>query len=153
MSLYGHDFIKESSFDEELEGLDLTPYVQLVAYDDISRGTTNQIREFCESELATVLTEKSVLTKPTLMRLSKADDEKRRTKLIAYQLAKEAKDPAWKKMVKYRQLMKEQKAIIMKKYGKKAGKIAKSSQKEYIKVARKAPNGKASLQNTELGLQ
>ena len=138
MSLYGHKFIKESTVDEELEGLDLTPYVEMVAYDDISRGSDEQIKEFCESELAKVFLEKQVLNKPAMMRLDKASDVKRRTKLIAYQLAKEANDVAWKKMVKYRELMKEQRAIIMKKYGKKAQKIAMASQKEYIKTARKA---------------
>lgn len=141
--LYGHSFLKESLVDDELKDVDLKPYVELVAYDDLSRGTTEQIHEFCESELATVLQERQVLNKGTMMRLSKQDDVRRRQKLIAYQLAKEANDPAWKKMTLYRSKMKEQRAIIMKKYGKKAQKIANASQKEYIKAARKEPAKKA----------
>lgn len=138
-TLYGHKFIKESSeVDEELKDVDLKEYVSLIAYDDISRGSDEQIKEFCESELAKVLCEKQVFNKPEMMRISKQTDLKRRTKLIAYQLAKEANDVAWRKMVKYRALMKEQRDIIMKKYGKKAQKIALASQKEYIKTARKA---------------
>lgn len=138
--LYGNSFMKESLVvDDELKDVNLQPYVEMIAYDDISRGSTEQIKEFCESELATVLQERQVLNKGTMMRLSKQDDVKRRTKLIAYQLAKEANDPAWKKMTLYRSKMKEQRAIILKKYGKKAQKIALASQKEYIKTARKEP--------------
>ena len=134
-------FVKEANeMDEELQGVDLKNYVSLIAYDDISRGSDAQIKEFCESELAQVLCEKQVFNKPEMMRISKQTDLKRRTKLIAYQLAKEANHPAWKKMVKYRALMKEQRDIIMKVFGKKAQKIALASQKEYIKTARKASN-------------
>jgi len=137
--LYGHKLIQENyEVDDELKDVNLQEYVSLIAYDDISRGSDVQIKEFCESELAQVFCEKQVLNKPAMMRLDKQSDVKRRTKLIAYQLAKEANDVAWKKMIKYRELMKEQRAIIMKKYGKKAQKIAMASQKEYIKAAKKA---------------
>ena len=138
--LFGHSFLSESLVDNELSGIDLTPYVQIVAFDDISRSSSEQIKEFCESELAQVLQERQVLNKKAMMRLDKDADIKRRTKLIAYQLAKEANDPAWRKMCLYREKMKEQRAVIMKKYGKKAQKIALASQKEYIKTARKEPN-------------
>lgn len=145
MSLYGHRFtniLSESAApeDEELKGIDLKPFIEAMAYDDISRGTDEQIHEFCNSELAQVLQEKQVLNKPTMMRLDKASDQKRRQKLIVYQLAEQANDPAFKKMVFHRKKMKEYKAILMKKYGKKAEKIAAVSQREYIKAARKAPS-------------
>ena len=143
MSLYGHKFIKES-YEDELEGIDLAPYVELMAYDDISRGSEEQIHEFCNSELAEVLQERQVLNKKMLVRLDKASDQKRRAKLIAYQLANEANDPAWKKMQLYRAKWKEQRAIVVKKYGKKAMKLANVSQREYIKAARKEPNVSAS---------
>lgn len=151
MSLYGHKFLAES-YDNELEGVDLQPYVELMAYDDISRGSEEQIHEFCESELATVLQERQVLNKATMMRLDKASDAKRRTKLIAYQLSKEANDPAWRKMCLYRAKMKEQRAIVMKKYGKKAAKIANVAQREYIKSARKEPTNQYAYtsKNTEM---
>ena len=151
MSLYGHKFLEESCKDE-FEGVDLQPYVELMAYDDISRGSDEQIHEFCDSELATVLQERQVLNKATMMRLDKASDAKRRTKLIAYQLSKEANDPAWRKMCLYRAKMKEQRAIVMKKYGKKAAKLANLAQKEYIKTARKEPTNQYAYtsKNTEL---
>ena len=67
--------------------------LEMLLVDDILRGTSEQIKEFCESEEARILQEKDVLKKPTMMRLSKADDEKRRVKLMAYQIAKAANDP------------------------------------------------------------
>nr|DAG94175.1 MAG TPA: hypothetical protein [Herelleviridae sp.] len=105
--------------------------------DDLIRMNSDQIKEFCESEEAKILEEKAVLKKPTLMRLSKQDDLHRRTKLIAYQLAKADNYIAWKKLVKYTALRKESIADIMKKYGPRAEKIAKTAQKNYIQVASK----------------
>lgn len=123
----------------DLGGVAMDTLIEGFLYDEISRGTTEQIKEFCESEAAQVLVERSVLKKGTLMRLSKQDDEKRRIKLVAYNLAKEAKDPAWAKLQKARREEKKQIAIIMKKYGAKAKKIAIIAQKEYIKTASKLP--------------
>ena len=139
MSLYGHKLLNES-YEDEFEGVDLKPYAELMAYDDISRGSDEQIHEFCNSELAEVLCERQVLNKKMMVRLDKASDQKRRAKLIAYQLAKESNDPAWKKMMLYRSKWKEQRAIVVKKYGKKAVKLANVSQREYIKAARKEPS-------------
>ena len=99
MSLYGHSALKESFQRDDLEGVDLKPYVELMAYDHISRGDSEQIKEFCQSDVAQVLMEKQVLNKGTMMRLSKADDEKRRIIMISYRLAKEANDPEYTKMI------------------------------------------------------
>ena len=72
--------------------------LEMFIVDDVLRGTEEQIKEFVESPEAKILEEKAVLKKPTLMRLSKADDEKRRVKLMAYQLAKNANDLRVKKL-------------------------------------------------------
>lgn len=105
--------------------------------DDLLRQTSQQIKEFCESEEAKILQEKAVLKKPTMMRLSKADDEKRRIKLMAYQLAKEANDPEWTKLKNYTAKRKESINKIMARYGSKAEKMAKIAQKNYISTAKK----------------
>ena len=110
--------------------------MELYLVDDILRGTSQQIHDFCESAEAQILMEKQVLNKPTLHRLSKSDDLRRRIKLTAYQLAKEAKDPLWDKLVKFQRLKKEYAGKILTKYGKKAERIAKLAQKEYIKKSR-----------------
>lgn len=140
MALYGHKFLKEATTTEAPEPVDteaMKTYVELMAYDDISHGTSDQIKEFCESAAAQVLTERQVLNKKSLFRLSKADDQKRRIKLIVYQMAKEKNDPDWKKMLMHRSKMKEYRAKLIKKYGVKASKIATQAQREYIKRAKK----------------
>lgn len=116
--------------------------LEMMIVDDVLHGTSDQIKQFCESEEAKILQEKAVLKKPTMMRLSKADDERRRIKLIAYQLAKEAKDPEWDKLKKYTALRKESINKIMKKYGSRAAKMAKIAQKNYISTASKATAAK-----------
>ena len=79
--------------------------------DDIMRGSSDDIKNFCESEEAQILVEKQVLNKPTIHRMSKADDYKRRVKLASYQLAKDANDPLWTRLVKYQKLKKLQRLL------------------------------------------
>lgn len=110
--------------------------MELFIVDDVLRGTTEDITNFCESAEAQILIEKQVLNKPTLHRLSKQDDLKRRIKLISYQLAKDSKDPLWAKLVKYQSLKKQYAQKILDKYGKKAERAAKIAQKAYIKKAK-----------------
>jgi len=132
MGLYGHNLENEDfSSDINMDAL-----VEMYFIDDISRMSTKQIKEFLESDQAKALEEKAVLTKPTMMRLSKQDDETRRIKLACYQLAKEANDPNFAKMVKYRDLWKKYRAVIFQKYANKATRIARAGQKEYLKKAR-----------------
>ncbi len=133
MSVYGHSILRETT----MENVDVQPFVELFICDDITKMDSNSAKQFCESTVAQVLSEKSVLKKPTMMRLSRADDEARRIKLCAYQLAKEDNDPNWKKMVMYREKWKEYRGLVMKKYGAKATRMAKIAQKEYIKKAQK----------------
>lgn len=111
--------------------------LEMFYVDDILRMNSDKIHEFCESEEAKILQEKAVLKKPTMMRLSKQDDEKRRIKLMAYQLAKEDNDPNWIKLKKHTAQRKEDIAKIMAKYGSRAEKMAKIAQKNYIKSASK----------------
>jgi hypothetical protein len=118
------------------EMADSNVVMELFTIDDVLRGTTEDIQKFCESEEAQILVEKQVLSKPTLHRLSKQDDLKRRIKLIAYQMAKAANDPAWTKLVKSQKLKKEFAQKILNKYGKKAERVAKIAQKKYIKNAK-----------------
>lgn len=135
MSLYGTESLTSV---EELANSNTI--LEMLFTDDILRLNDEQIKEFCTSESAKILEEKAVLKKPTLVRLSKADDEKRRIKLIAYQLAKDANDPEWTKLKTYTAKRKESINKIMKKYGNKAKKIAKLAQKNYINTAKKLPS-------------
>ncbi len=113
-------------------GDELKEFVQLIAADEATRLPENQIQQLLESG------EFQALNKKTMMRLSKADDHKRRVKLIAYKLAKDANNPHWGKMMTWRGKWKGERDEILKIFGKKAEKIAKLAQKEYIKKAKKA---------------
>ena len=110
--------------------------LELFTLDDVLRGPSEKIQEFCESEEAKILMEKQVLNKPTIIRMSKASDLKRRIKLISYRLAKDANDPMWTKLVKHQKAKKEFAQKILDKYGKKAERAAKIAQKAYIKKAK-----------------
>ena len=76
--------------------------------------------------------------------ISMDSDKTRRTKLIAYSIAKAKDDTEWKKMIKYRKLWKQSRDKIMAKYGRQASKIAAKAQREYIKRTRSARPGEES---------
>lgn len=129
--LYGTSHI--SSIEEIANSTEL---LEKFLVDDILKGSSDDIHQFCESEEAQILVEKQVLNKPTLHRMSKADDFKRRITIASYQLAKDANDPLWKKLCKFHTLKKEMKKKILAKYSKKATRIARIAQKKYIKAAK-----------------
>jgi hypothetical protein len=131
MSFYG-----ETNFQSMEDLANSNELMEMFLYDDLSGRSEEEIKKFCESADAQVLMEKQVLNKQTLNRLSKKDDFKRRVVLISYQLAKEAKDPAWTKLVKFQAKRKECKRIIINKYAAKAERIAKSAQRNYIQTAK-----------------
>lgn len=110
--------------------------MEMLLVDELLHGTSEQIHEFCNSPEMEILMEKAVLKRPTLVRLSKTDDAKRRTKLMAYQLAKESKDPLWDMLKKLTAKRKQTIRKIMSKYGPKAKRLANLSQKNYIKKAK-----------------
>ena len=77
-NLYGTTHI--SSIEEAANDNKL---LELFLVDDILKGTSEEIKNFCESEEAQILVEKQVLNKPTLVRLSKEDDLKKRIKITS----------------------------------------------------------------------
>lgn len=104
--------------------------------------TPEQQEWFLESELAETLVTEGKMRRNTIVFLSGKDDLSRRTKMSALQLAKDKKDPLFEKLrvnrVKERNLLSQ----IMKKYGNKGTKIAKKSQKNWIKNKMPANFGK-----------
>lgn len=130
MSLYGH-----TNLSDEYSGVDIDSVVESFFYDDISRMSSDQIKQFLESEQCKALVERSILNKPTLMRLSKEDDRLRRIRIMCYTIAKQTKDPNWEKCKKYRALWKKYRGIIFAKYGAKATRLATIAQNKYIKQA------------------
>lgn len=132
--LYGTTHI--ASIEEAAKDAEL---LELFLIDDVLRGSSEQIAQFCESQEAAILVEQGVLKKNALVRMNTLEsDFNRRVKLTSYQLAKAAKSPDFDKLVKYSRLKKEYATKILNKYGAKAARIAKLAQKEYIKKARAA---------------
>lgn len=104
-------------------------------FDELSMLTDEDKQAFVESAECKVLLEKGLISRKTLVRLNKSDDLTRRTKMAAFQLAKEHKDPLWTALVKNR--IKERMLIkkIAQKYSSKAGMAAKKGQRDYLKQA------------------
>lgn len=102
-------------------------------FDELSRMSDAQKEEFAKSEECARLMEAGLISKKTLVRLSKTDDLSRRRKMAAFQIAKERKDPLWNQLVKNR--IKERQLIraIMAKYATGAEKAARIGQKSYLK--------------------
>ena len=133
MSLYGTQNLATSTVDEDAELL------ELFLYDDLYRCSEQQIKEFVESDECKALVEAKAFRKPMVVRLSKEADSTRRTKLAAYRLAKENKDPLWNQ---FKMLTAKRKVVIskiMKKYGNKGSKQAFKAQKAYIKMSAHLP--------------
>lgn len=136
MALFGN-FEKENvieeefMFDEEAE-MELR---EMFIYDQLCQElATDADRDaFFESELPEAMMEAGLVSKKTLVRLSKKDDLSRRKKMVVFQMAKEANDPMYHQLVKLR---KKERAIIGKlymKYSNRATKTAMKGQKEYLK--------------------
>ena len=133
-NLYGTSTI--ASIDEMAGNEEL---MSLYLLDDIMQESVDAINEFCDSEEGKVIMEKVGLDRKIIDRATiRKMDLNRRIKLTAYQLARDAKSPDWVKLVKYSALKKQYATKILNKFGKKAERIAKINQKEYIKRSRGA---------------
>ena len=121
--------IEEMANSEELQ--------RLFLLDDILSESADVIKEWVESEEGKVLMEKKALDKKIVDRATVRNmDLHRRIVLTAFLMAKQAKDPNWAKLVKATKAKKLYKNKILTKYGKKAERVAKIAQKNYIKNAK-----------------
>ena len=127
----------DNNRDEDF-GIDMDTLVEAFLIDDLTHNYgEDTIKEFCApGGVGDALVEAGVLPKNrrTLVRLSRGDDESRRTVIAAIQLARHKKDPKYARLVKYKLLFKQTRQQIVAKYGNVAAKIAKKGQKEYIKT-------------------
>ena len=122
---------EEFMFDEEAE-MELQ---EMFVYDQLCQElNTDELREeFFNSELPDAMMEAGIVSKKTLVRLSKKDDLSRRKKMVVLQMAKEANDPLYNQLIKLR---KKERSIIGKlymKYSNRATKTAVKGQKDYLK--------------------
>lgn len=107
-------------------------FSEAVMYDSISHLSEAEVDEFLASDKAEAMLEEGMVSRRTLVRLSKNDDLSRRTTMAAMELAKKANDSLWTQLVKVNRKKKSLVAQIVKKYGSKAAAMAKKSQKEFI---------------------
>ena len=108
------------------------PYVE-VTEEECSRMSESELKQFLESDLCEELVTEGKMRKNTIVLLSGRADMDRRTKMAALQLAKDNNDPLWGEIKKLRTKERSKIAKIMQKYGHKAQKKAKSSQKDWIR--------------------
>lgn len=120
-----------STMANELKNPQLLEEMFLV--EECSRMNEEQLKMFLESDLCKSLQEAGKFRKKTIVRLSKQADFDRRVKLAAMALAKEAGDPLFDKLALNRVRERELLGRIMQKYGQRALRIARDSQKDYIK--------------------
>lgn len=119
------------SMDNEL--LNPDELLESYIYDELSRLPDERRKEVLESEEMKALEEARIISRKTLVRLSREDDYARRVKMAALQLAKDNNDVLFDKLAKNRIKERELLGKIVTKYGAKASKVAKIGQKAYLK--------------------
>lgn len=102
-------------------------------YDELSRLPDERRKEFLDSQESKVMMEAGLISKKTLIKLSKEDDLSRRIKMACLQIAKDSDDHLYSELVKVRIKEKELLDKITNKYTNKAVKTAKMGQKDFLK--------------------
>jgi hypothetical protein len=102
-------------------------------FDEVSRLTDERRAEFVKSEEAQAMVEAGLISKKTLVRLSKVDDLERRISMAAMQMAKDNNDTLFDQLTKNRIKERELLDKIYAKYSMRATNVAKIGQKDYLK--------------------
>ena len=150
MSIFGGMYTSSTSDDAKeavaeegyINDIDNSVLEEQFLIEECTRMSESELKEFLESDLCEELVTEGKMRKNTIVLLSGRADMDRRTKMAALQFAKENNDPLWGEIKKLR--IKERAKIqkIMQKYGHKAHKKAKSSQKDWIRNRMPANFGK-----------
>ena len=128
-------FVDNKDFDDELldEEFDMDSFNEACVYMELAQLPDDVRKAVVESEEAAILEAKGKISRKTIVRLNRVDDMQRRTTAAAYQIAKDKNDQDWVKRVKALEMKKKYKARILKKFGAKGQRVAKQSQKDYLK--------------------
>lgn len=129
-------FFVENHVDDDImlnEEFDMDAYNETCLFMDLLSLPYEDRKAIAESEEAAILEAKGMIGRKTFVRLSKNDDVERRTSAAAYQMAKDSNDPLWKKLMFHMSKKNQFKDAILKKYNGKAIRVAKQSQKDYLK--------------------
>lgn len=124
----------EIEYDDMLdESFDMEAFNELCVFMELASLPYEERRAIVESEEAAIMEAKGMIGRKTLIRLNKNDDISRRTSAASYQMAKDNNDPLFKKLMFHINKKNEFKEKILKKYNSKAIRVAKKSQKDYLK--------------------
>ena len=115
------------------DGFDRNAYNEACLFQELMQLPYETRVAIAESEEAAVLEAKGMIGRKTIIRLKKDDDITRRTTTAAYQMAKDSNDPLWRKLLFHMEKKNEFKQKIIKKYSQKASRVAKTSQRDYLK--------------------
>lgn len=129
-------FFAENHVDDDImldEEFDMESYNEACLFMELATLPYEDRKAIAESEEAAILEAKGMIGRKTLIRLNKNDDVSRRTSAAAYQMAKDNNDPLWGKLMFHMGKKNEFKEKILKKYNQKAIRVAKKSQKDYLK--------------------
>lgn len=147
MSVFTNNVFNEGSYadsevDDFLSESGYNALQEQYLIEECSRFSDEELQEFLESDLCETLVTEGRMRRNTIVWLSGRADLDRRTKMAALQAAKEKNDPEWNKLKKLRQKERISIAKIMRKYGAKSRKVARRSQKDWIKNRMPANFGK-----------
>lgn len=121
----------------EVEQHMTTAALEAVSYFE---GGQEAVHKLVESAEMQALVEMRKVPKQTFVRLNKNDDLHRRSRLACLVLAKKHNDPLWEKLAQNRVKEKKIRNAIYAKYGNKANVVARKSQIQHMKAARKLPD-------------
>ena len=119
--------------DEEMDALLEEVLFEECFAEDVESLDEETRKSYLESEEAAILEARKLINGKTRIRMSKLDDLSRRTTLGAMHIAKAKNDPLFAKFTVYRAKEKLMKKKIVQKYGSRAQRGARISQKQYLK--------------------
>lgn len=132
MSFFGNQY----GSTEAVEIKDVEGYQEACMIMELMSLSDEEFTAVTESASFQVLEEKGLIGRRTIVKLRADDDLTRRETMAAFQLAKEADDPLWSKLAMNRVKERDLIGQIQRKYGSRATRVAKQTQKEYIKKIR-----------------
>ena len=112
---------------------DFDAYQEGCIYLEMMDLSAEDRRAMVETPEFLALEAQGLIGKRTIVKLKKEDDLERRETMAAFDLARDAADPLWDKLALNRVKERELIGKIKNKYKSKASKIARNSQKDYIK--------------------
>ena len=133
MGMFGpnRNLVNEST--NGLEDVNIQEFIEECIYDELSMLPDERKQEFLNSNECANMINEGLISKNTVVRLSKSDDLSRRIKMAAFQIAKDKEDQLFEKWQYFKSKVNEYEDKIAQKYSMQSTKLGKLGQKEYLK--------------------